>query len=222
MWWVLSVLLVTFLVYIYYIQFYKIACPQIFNDDLVQSGKLKTGDIILFKAYNNFNSIFIGSYFGHIGIVFIDPSDPTQTPLLFEANGVEHAPLKDHHSRDGIYLTPLEDRIKKYKGRCFLKPLNDDISLSTIIEFKQFIEYALDNMYYHYSVVSDGIKKGLAIERCTNGTNCGQLVFLSLIKLGILDIDYYDKPITIHLKWVANLGAPYGDIIEIIDHPFAY
>lgn len=222
----LSALVIFIIIYIYYVQFHQIKCDQIFLDDVIDSKLLKTGDMIIFKANNNFNSIYTTSYFGHCGIIYIDPSDKLQTPMLFEGNGIERVPLKPHHSKTGIFLTPLQDRVKKYKGRVFWKPLNKELSESTILDFKEFISYALDNMYYNYSVVSSGIKKGIGLERCHNGTNCGEIVFLSLIKLGLLPYEYYDKNIFHHLKFVCNIknlsdNYYYLDIIEIIDHPFA-
>lgn len=220
-------LIIIVVLWIYYLQYHCITCVyKVFNDDLIESKVLKTGDMIVFKAYNNFNSIFHGSYFGHIGIVYVDPNDPTCMPYLFEANGIETVPLKDHHSKNGVFLTPLADRMKKYKGRCFVKQLDKPLHLDVIKDFKQFIDYCLNNMYYNYSVISSGIKKGLGIEKCGEGTNCGEIVFLSLIKLGLLPEDYYDISTFHHLKWMASISDLadnyYHDLIEIIDHPFAY
>jgi len=211
------------ILWIYSMQFADVYCPQVFIDDLIDSHVFKTGDMILFKASNNYNSIIHGGYFGHIGIVFVDLNG---TPYLFEANGIEKTPLRKHHSKSGIYFTPLEDRIKKYKGRCFLKSLNKELSTAAIDDFTKFIAYALKNMYYNYSVLKSGIKKGLGIEKCLHGTNCGEIVFLSLIVLGLLPVDVYDKCVFHHLRWMYSIrdlsdGYFYHDLIEIIDHPFA-
>lgn len=184
---------------------------------------LKTGDLILFKAYNNFNSLCTTSYFGHVGMVYIDDG----IPLLFEANGIERVPLKPHHSKNGVFLSPLSDRIKKYKGRCYLKSLNKPLPPESIQSLKEFIDYAMNNMYYDYHVIKSGFKKLFGIEKCHNGTNCGEIMFLSLIKLGLLDIEFYDTCILNHLKFVCEItdfknGYKYLDLVEIIDHPFAY
>jgi hypothetical protein len=221
----LTITIVLLIIYIYYIQFYRIVKPKIFNDELIKSKLLKTGDMCCFKAYDNFNSPFIFSYFGHCGIVYIDPQDETQTPMLFEANGIEKVPLKPHHNTRGVFLTPLEDRVKKYKGRVFWKPLNKELPDDVINDFKHFTEYALDNMYYNYNVVSSGAKKGLGLEKCHLGTNCGEIIFLSLIKLQLLPLDAYEKNMFHHLRFVCNLqelsnGYRYLDMIEIIEHPF--
>ena len=204
-------------------QYYKLEVDKkIFIDDLTN---LKTGDMILFKAYNNFYSIIHGSYFGHVGLVFIDPVDSNKTPMIFEANGIDSIPLKEHHPRNGIFLTPLADRIKKYKGRCFIKRLKKPLSDIKIKEFKDFIDYAKNNFQYDYCIGKNAFKKRLGYKRCDKNTDCGQLVFLSLICLNLLDIKEYDTPIFNHLLYVNNLyglkNNSYDDLDEIIDHPFA-
>ncbi len=224
---IIGLLVILIFYWIYSMQYYKIQTKdQIFIDDLINNRILKTGDLILFKAYNNFNSIFHGSYFGHIGIVYIDPQDPSQTPMLFEANGIERVPLKSHHSKNGVFLTPLADRLKKYKGRCFLKSLAYSIDPILIKSFHQFIEFCLANFEYDYNVFSNGFKKALGIKRCDCKTDCGQIVFLCLIKLGLIDTSEYDIPRLNHLTYVCNISELinnyYCDLVEIIDHPFAY
>lgn len=212
------------IVWIYYLQFHRISTEHtIFADDLEKHQFLKTGDLIVFKAYNNFNSIFHGSYFGHVGIVYIAPNG---VPLLFEANGIERVPLRDHHPKNGVFLTPLIDRIKKYKGRCFWKPLNEYVAEDSVSNFIEFINYSLDNLHYNYSVITGAIKRWLGISKCDKGTDCGQIVFLSLIKLGLLPEQEYDIPRLHHLKFVCNVeelqhNYKYLPLIEIIDHPFA-
>jgi hypothetical protein len=225
-WYIWSIIIVLLILYIYIIQFRRGCYKKLFNDDLINSGLLQTGDIICFKAFNNFNSIFMGSYYGHIGIVYINPNDTSQTPMLFEANGIEHTPLKSYHSKDGIFLTPLAERMSKYKGRCFWKPLNKKLPESTIIDFKLFIDYSLNNMSYNYQIFQSCFKKWLGIERCNKKTNCGEIVFLSLIKLGLLPYNYHDISAMHHLNWMSNIKKlnwdyKYFDMIEVIEHPFA-
>jgi len=217
----ISIIIVLIVIWIYCMQFHKIQTEhKIFADEI--GPLLKTGDLILFKAYNNFNSIFHGSYFGHIGVVVIENG----VPMLFEANGIERVPLMDHHSRRGIFLTPLADRIKKYKGRCFWKPLNLDLPQDVINEFRVFVQECLESFEYDYSVIMGGIRRGLGISRCNSKTDCGQIVFLSLIKLGLIPIKEFDTPRLHHLRYVCSikeLTDPYKylDLIEVIDHPFA-
>ncbi len=218
----IGVFIIIVILWIYIMQYHKVKTEyQIFADDLSASN-LKTGDLILFKAYNNFNSIFHGSYYGHIGMVYILDG----VPMLFEANGIERVPLKNHHSRRGVFLTPLIDRIKKYKGRCFLKPLNKPLPSYIIEGFEEFIQYSLKNMEYDYNVFTGGIKRMLGLSKCGHGTDCGQIMFLSLLKLGLIDINEYDVPRLHHLRYVCNIstlenGYAYMPLVEVIDHPFA-
>ena len=219
---ILLIIIILILTWIYYLQFYKIKTKEsIFIDDLINQQLLKTGDLILFKAYNNFNSIFHGSYFGHVGIVYMQNG----IPMIFEANNIDNISLKKHHSKDGIFLTPLIDRIKKYKGKCFLKPIYKQLDKSTHDHFYNFIEFGLQNMKYDHAVFSRGICRYLGIEKCGKGTDCGQLVVLSLINLGLLSEHEYDIPRLHHLKYVSELtdliNNNYMPLIEIIDHPFA-
>lgn len=220
----LSLVIVIIVIWIYFMQYYKINTDEkIFVDELISNRLLKTGDLILFKAYNNFNSIVHGSYFGHIGMVYIDENN---VPMMFEANGIERVPLQEHHSKRGVFLTPLADRIKKYKGRCFWKPLNKELSDDTIKSFKSFIDYSLEHLYYDYEVIKGGFSRGLGISKCNKGTDCGQIMFLSLIKLGLISMEEYDICRFHHLKFVCSVqelldGYKYLDLIEVIDHPFA-
>lgn len=221
----LIVLFVILIIWIYTMQYSNIYLPQIFTDELLNSPMLKTGDLILFKAYNNFNSIFHGSYFGHMGIVYIDEEDPQRIPYIFEANGAERLPLLPHHSKEGIYFTPLAARMKKYKGRCFYKELSEPLPVDTIKEFRNFIFYCLDNFKYDLAIFANGFKKYFGLKRCDSATDCGQICFLSLIKMGLLPIEEYDVPRLHHLKYVCQLkelteGRYFRDLVEIIEHPF--
>lgn len=207
--------------YVYTLQYSPIGKPKVFLDDVIDN--FKTGDIVLFKAYNNFNSLMHTSYYGHMGIIYVGDDN---VPMLFEANGIDRMPLRDHHSKSGVFFSPVSDRIKKYKGMVCWKRLNDHIDPMIVDSFREFIDYCLANMKYDMSVVSAGLKKYLGIKKCDLGTNCGDIVFLSLIKLGLVPISEYDTPRMHHLKYVVNLdllqnGYRYLDLVEVIDHPFA-
>lgn len=220
-----GLLICTVIIYIYMIQFHLGTYETVFNDDLVSSGRMKTGDLICFKAFDNFNSIVFGSYFGHIGVVYIDETDPTRTPMLFEANGVENMHLKPHHADSGIFLTPVSQRISKYKGRCFWKPLRHALSVEAIVDFGSFIKYCLDNMSYDTSVFKSSFKKFVGVEKCNLRTNCGEIVFLSLIKMGLIPYKLHDERALNFLKWMCNITElsddySYGELVHIIDHPF--
>lgn len=212
------------MVYIYYIYLKHPSLDEIHYETLYKEKKFKTGDLILFHALDNINPIFMGNYYGHIGVVYIDPDDPLQTPQLFEAASARTMPLLDHHNANGIFLSPLSNRLRKYRGYVFYKELSAPLADYVVRDFKKFITYAYGNMYYEYNVVSNGIKKGLC-EHLGNNTNCGEITYLSLIKLGLLSTDRYSHRMFHHLKWVCNVkhldnGSHYLNTVYIIDHPF--
>lgn len=217
--------IVIIIIYIYYVQFHHAKYPKIFLDTLIDDKYLKTGDLILLKAYDNLNSIITGSYFGHVGIIYVDPRDPLQIPMIFEANSTKNMALKPHHNYNGIFFSKLKDRIEKYNGRAFVKSLDKIIDDETIFEFREFIDYCIKNMKYEDQVIKAAAKKYFGLEKCTKKTNCGELTFLSLIKLGLLSPDRYEQCIAHYLKWMGNItklddGSNYSDLIEIVYHPF--
>ena len=191
---------------------------------LLREKKFKTGDMILFKAVDNYNAPLIASYYGHVGIVWVYPDDPEQIPYVFEAANPTNMTLEEHHNPKGIYLSLLENRIKKYKGYAFYKQLGCEIEPEIRLEFEKFINYAVDNMEYDTSVISSGIKKGLFGEKIHNKTNCGELVFLSLIKLGLLPFSEYSRRVFHHLRWMCSITELqdnyYEEPVKIIYDPF--
>lgn len=170
--------------------------------DLLAANKFKTGDLILFKAVDNFNAPVIMSYYGHIGIVYVDPD--TGVPFIFEAADPTEMALDSNQNKSGIFISPLESRIKMYKGYTFHKELANPIEVATCTEFATFIQYCINNMSYNTCVISNGIKKGLG-EKIGTQVNCGELVFLSLIKLGLLPFTHYEKKAFHHLKWMCKI-----------------
>ncbi len=217
---VVAYFVIFIIIYIWLIQYKDYELETIQLDEAIKY--MRTGDLILFKAYNNFNSVLTGMYYGHIGIVNIGEDG---VPMLFEANRITNMNLLASQPQSGLFYTPLHKRLQKYKGRMYWKRLSgDEFDQEIILGFESFIHYALDNMQYCNNVFCDAIKK-VCGEYCGHDTNCGQLTFMSLIKLGLIDQDLYDKPIFRHLKWVYSLtdlegGYSYEPLIEIIDHPF--
>ncbi len=209
-------LIILVIIYIYILQYDERSYKKEQLNDILPT--LKTGDMILFKASNNFNALKFISYFGHVGVVYMIDN----VPYIFEANGVEGMNLLDHHPKSGIFITPLLSRIQKYKGRCFVKRLNKPVEY----DLKDFIDFAKKNMSYNMSILPSFAKKILGLEKCNNRTNCGELTYLSLIKLNILNINAYEiSPSFSYLHTVLNLqdcdnGYSYHEPIEIIDHPF--
>lgn len=210
--------------YIYYIYLCHPILDSIHYEHISKQNRFKTGDLILFHALDNINPIFIGSYYGHIGIVYVNPDDPQRIPYIFEANSTRNLPILDRHNKRGIFLSPLENRVRKYKGYVFYKELSGKVPEYIVRDFSNFIKYALENMYYEDRILYSGAKKAFG-EKLGNNTNCAELVLLSLIKLGILDINNYNKSSWHYLRWVCSIknldnGMHYYDPIYIIDHPF--
>jgi hypothetical protein len=217
-----GIIVIIIIIWIYWIYLNHPTFNNITYEEL--KPRFKTGDIILFHALDNINPIFIGSYFGHIGIVYVDPDDPNKIPYLFEAAGTKKMCLGKHNNPRGIFFSKLDDRLRRYKGYTFYKELSHPIDPAICRGFKNFINFAYINMYYEYNVVSSGIKKG-TIEKCSLNTNCGEIVFLSLIKLGMLSkSDYYNNTFhyllkTAHIKDLLN-GYYYNEPLYIKYHPF--
>lgn len=221
-----SIIIIIIILIIWYVLFTYIH-PKLELIDLkkgLYEKKFKTGDIILFKAVDNNLSPFIASYYGHIGIVWVDPLDPKKTPYIFEATNPKFLILDKNHSKKGIYKSKLENRIKKYKGYCFYKELKNEIDMKICIEFKKFIDYALKNMEYDMDIITNLLKKGIFGEKIHNRVNCGEMAFLCLLKLKLLPMKYYKKRIIHHLKWMCSIkhldNNSYREIKKISFHPF--
>jgi hypothetical protein len=184
--------------------------------------KFKTGDIILFHAYDNFNPVFIGSYWGHVGIVYKNP-DTFDPPVLFEAARTSKMKNCPDYNKKGIMITDLKLRLEKYPGLIACKLLNKPINSNIIRGMCELMKYAKTNMYYNDDVFYNGIKKKKG-EKLNNATNCGEIVVLSLIKLGLLPNTILDTKISHHLLFVSNLtklqNNYYLNPIEITFNPF--
>lgn len=144
--------------------------------------KFKTGDIILFKGIEHMNSAFIMSYFTHVGIIYVDENG---NPFLFEAAHPDT--IWGNDDKKSIFLSNAIDRITKYKGLVFYKEL--DVELTNTANFKYFIDYALKNMFYKKNLLSETAYEWFCNVPCADNTSCGELVFLSLIYLGLIDED---------------------------------
>ena len=96
---------------------------------------------------------------------------------------------------------------------------------NTAFSIKKFREHYLGKCKnYKFKIYTPNEKvklnnKTSNIETCTFSSKNLVHDFFE-IKLGIIDVDNYDKFILHHLKWVSNLKENYGDIIQIVDHPF--
>lgn len=199
-----SIILVLLTVYIYYVY---LAHPHYDSYEYYElKYKYKTGDIILFHGLDNVNPIFIGSYYGHIGIVYVDPEMP-EKPYIFEAFNTSTMPFYPVECRNGIALVELEHRLNSYRGYAMYKELINPVSKERQEGFKHFIDYALDNMKYNENVINNGFNKLLYNEPLSKETNCGELVYMSLIKLGILPYTMFHENRKHHLLWLSNLNT---------------
>lgn len=186
----------------------------------------RTGDLILFKPTDNWNAPRIACWYTHIGVVYIHPDDSLHVPYIFEAMGTRGRYMLPHQNLSGIFLEPLAGRVTKYAGSVFIKRIHgpkipDDVAR----EFMQLVHYAKENMYYEYSLGWNGLRKGLGLEKCNHGTNCGETVMLSLIKLGILPLSEYDIAHVHHLRNMCYLsdcttGYIYDNPVQIVYDPF--
>lgn len=217
----LIIVIIILIIWVWHFQFNHPTYQKIWLHNI----KFKTGDIILFKAQDNWNGPKIACYFGHIGVVYIDPKNPA-VPMLFEAAGTTGMHLQEHQNEKGIFCEPIIPRLQKYKGYTFYKALNKEIPIEVRTNFKEFIEYAKQNMSYEYSVGWSSLYKGLGLEKCHHKTNCGEITMLSLIKLEILSDKEYDKVRPHHLRDMCYFthginGYRYLTPMQIMIDPFS-
>ncbi len=169
-----------------------------------QDVKFKTGDMILFHAYDNINPIFIGTYWGHVGIVYVDPEDTSGRPVFFEAARINKGENCVEHNKTGIIVSDLQSRLEKYKGVVVYRPLNKHVAPDINRAFPEFMRFAKQNMFYNDAVISNGSKK-LFGDPLNMGTNCGEMTFLCLIKLGLLPQSALKKNMAHHLRYVTRI-----------------
>ena len=117
--------------------------------------KVKTGDLILFKATDNINSSKIFCYYTHIGIVWLPPVEEggSLSPQIFEATGTHDTDLYSYENSSGIFLTDLKTRLTRYKGKLYYKPLNKSVIGEYESAFHNFITYAKANIINRRDVI---------------------------------------------------------------------
>lgn len=190
--------------WIWYICFNHPGYEEVNYQSLIH--KFKTGDIILFHAIDNLNTAIIGSYYGHIGIVY----KKNNKLYIFEAFKYNKNKNYLNCNFNGVELSDLENRLKTYKGYCFYKELAKPVSVKNVENFEHFMKYALNNMRYQKNVIFHGIDKILCGGYLGEDTNCGELAYLSLISLGVLPSYYYHINKRHHLKYLANMTHTEG------------
>lgn len=199
---IIAVIIIILIIWVYYIY---LAHPLYKSYEYYElKDRYKTGDIILFHGLDNINPVFIGSYYGHIGIVYVDPDNPDK-PQIFEAFSPSKMPFYPKECSNGIVLADLEHRLNSYRGYAFYKELMFPVEPELQRGFKELIDYAINNMQYNEAVIVNGINKILCNESLHNGTNCGELVYLSLIKLGLLSYNKVTENNKHHLAWLSTI-----------------
>lgn len=216
-----NIIIIIICIWYYYMIIKRPRIPKIGYDNIT----FKTGDIILMHSYKNTNPMFICSYWGHIGIVYIDPLNIINEgkPVIFEACHTSKMKICLPEHKNGIIVTDLYTRLSKYSGIIAIKCLNKTIEKNIQINFIDLINYSKKNMKYNDKIFLSGIRKKLGCN-INNDTNCGELIFLSLIKLGLIDISMYNKRLLHHLLYIVNITKLndnfYYKPVEIIFNPF--
>jgi hypothetical protein len=217
--WVIVIVIVVFLLW----SWFMLANPPKMVNKPFNQLQFKTGDIILFHAYNNINPVFIGSYWGHIGIVYNTP-DNNSKPLLFEAAKTSAMKNCPEYNKHGIMITDLKTRLEKYPGLVACKFLNKHVDSCISAGLEDFMKYAKNHMYYNEDVFHNGVQKK-AGQDFNESTNCGEIVLLSLVKLGLLPQKTLKANIAHHLLHTAHLTKLENDYyylppLELTFNPF--
>jgi len=240
---ILSIILIIIIIWYSYVELIKLNCKKnIYMEKLLDRNYdtsnpryinttetiLKTGDLILFKSIDNIHSLFMVNHFTHVGVVVVDKILTNGEPYLFEACPTQNMDIP--HDRPntwnnkfskGILFAPLRERLSKYIGYTYYKPLSKSITSDMNMSFINFIFYALSNMEYDYNVLQSVLRKALCGEKCNNKTNCGEFVFLSLMHMGLINTRLWKHKTIHYLKWICNLTRlknlyTYNPIVEII------
>lgn len=163
----------------------------------------KSGDLILFHGLDSINAMYIGSYYTHIGMIY--RSSPTDRPLLFEAWNSSEEVLYPKEISHGIAISDLENRIQSYRGYVFYKPLAHELTLKQNALLYSFMQWAYNNMHYNTRVIKNGVKKLLLNDMLRRGTNCGELMYITMITIGLLAEMRINENRKHHLRWVCSL-----------------
>lgn len=164
--------------------------------------KCKTGDLILFHALDNYNPIFIGCYYGHIGIVYREGNSP---PQIFEAYNHSTERFPNKKNPNGISFADLEHRLVSYRGYVFYKELKNPLPDSARVDLFQFIQNALTTFHYNKQVILNGANKLMFNDSLRFGTNCGEIAYMCMIRLGLLAPSRFKENRKHHLKWLCSL-----------------
>ena len=157
--------------------------------------ELETGDIILFSG-NYFLSYiveyFTNSIYSHVGIVLKNPNlgDARFKGIYLLESGFENTPDPENHRiKKGVQIINLEDKIKNYRGRIYVRKLHctrDKKFYEKIIE----IHSTVHNIPYDLNPI-DWIKGYYKLDigntQKENTYWCSALVSFVYVELGFLD-----------------------------------
>ena len=157
--------------------------------------ELETGDIILFSG-NYFLSYiveyFTNSLYSHVGVVLKNPNlgDARFKGIYLLESGFENTPDPENHRiKKGVQIINLEDKIKNYKGRIYVRKLHctrDKKFYEKIIE----IHSTVHNIPYDLNPI-DWIKGYYKLDigntQKENTYWCSALVSFVYVELGFLD-----------------------------------
>jgi hypothetical protein len=145
----------------------------------------------------------MGNYYTHVGIIYRENN--YSRPYIFEAWNPLNEKLFPSELSNGISFIDLKTRINGYRGYIFYKPLEKPIHPYLNEGFYNFIYWAVCNTKYNPNVFSNAINKLVFNHSLRIGTNCGEIVYMSLIKLGLLHPERFYQNRKYHLKWICNL-----------------
>lgn len=156
---------------------------------------LETGDILLFNG-NYFLSHLIeyltDSIYSHIGIIIINPNFENKIleGIYVLESGYESKPdIENNRIKYGVQLTKLDDIIKNYDGKLFVRKLickrnrefyNKIIQIHSDVHNLPYDLNALDWIKAYFNVEIGDVKR-------KNEFWCSALVCYVYIKLGFLD-----------------------------------
>ena len=157
--------------------------------------ELETGDIILFSG-NYFLSYiveyFTKSIYSHVGVVLKNPNlgDAKFKGIYLLESGFENTPDPENHRiKKGVQIINLEDKIKNYRGRIYVRKLHctrDKKFYEKIIE----IHSTVHNIPYDLNPI-DWIKGYFKINigntQKENTYWCSALVSFVYVELGFLN-----------------------------------
>ena len=188
---VLAILLLLIVLWIWYFHYNDNVNQSICYNDI----KWKTGDLMLFRGNDNIYPIFFGNTFSHVGIVYIDSYN---VPRLLEACNTKKFV--------GVSNRTIHDVINTYNGTLYFKQLIYPIDSSYEQEFEHFANFSCENFQYEKRIIYSTLMNYLTNTPIQRNLNCGELSFLSLIKLGLIDLSQYKNAIKLHyLKYITYI-----------------